>query len=171
MRTPARTGNRTTVGRGFGENKNGRARSTALGDTLVLGKNMVNSFRVTYNDTSNSLNDPPDKFFDAPELGVKLYTYVPGTIALAVTDGFTISGGNSVKVNVANTAYQVADDVTLVRGRHQLALGTNLSYWKSDSSDFAHTNGTLTFNGTITGRGLADFLSRQASSVEHCAPH
>ena len=169
--TLSRTGNPLTVRREFGANKNSRAKSTALGDTLVLGNNMVNSFRVTYNDTSNSLNDPPDKFFDAPEVGVKLYTYVPGTMALAITDGFSISGGNSVKVNVANTAYQVADDVTLVRGRHQIALGTNVSYWKSDSSDFAHTNGTFTFNGTITGRGLADFLSGQASSVEHGAPN
>ena len=169
--TLSRTGNPLTVRREFGANKNSRARSTALGDTLVLGNNMVNSFRVTYNDTSNSLNDPPDKFFDAPELGIKLYTYVPGTMALAITDGFTVSGGNSVKVNVANTAYQVADDVTLVRGRHQLALGTNVSFWTSDSSDFAHTNGTFTFNGTATGRGLADFLTGQASSVEHGAPN
>ena len=158
--TLSRTGNPLAVRREFGANKDARAQSTALGDTLVLGSNMVNSFRVTWNDTRNSLNDPPDKFFDAPELGIKLHTYVPGTLALAVTDGFTISGGNSVMVRVANVAYQVADDVTLVRGRHQIALGANLSYWKSDSSDFAHTNGTFSFNGQATGRGLTDFLDR-----------
>ena len=169
--TLSRTGNPLTVRREFGANKRARAQSTAFGDTLVLGTNMVNSFRVTWNDTSNSLNDPPDKFFDAPELGIKIHTYVPGTLALAVTDGFTISGGNSVKVNVANVAYQIADDVTLVRGRHQLALGTNVSYWKSDSSDYAHTNGTFSFNGSITGRGLADFLTGQASTLEHGAPN
>ena len=169
--TLSRTGNPLTVRREFGANKNSRATSTALGDTLVLGSSMVNSFRVTYNDTRNSLNDPPDTFFDAPGLGIKLHTYVPGTIALAVTDGFTISGGNSVLVRVKNTAYQVADDVTLVRGRHQVALGTNVSYWSSDSSDFAHTNGTFTFNGTVTGRGLSDFLTGQASSLEHGAPN
>jgi hypothetical protein len=169
--TLSRTGNPLTVRREFGSNKRAHARSTALGDTLVLGSNMVNSFRVTYNRTSNSLNDPPEEFFDAPELGIRLHTYVPGTLALAVTDGFTISGGNSVKVNVANEAYQVADDVTVVRGRHQIALGTNVSYWKSDSSDFAHTNGTFSFNGQATGRGLTDFLTGQASSLEHGAPN
>ena len=61
--------------------------------------------------------------------------------------------------------------MTLVRGRHQLALGGNLAYWKSDSSDFAHTNGTFSFNGQATGRGLADFLTGQASSLEHGAPN
>jgi hypothetical protein len=169
--TLSRTGNPLSVRREFGANKRARAQSTAFGDTLVIGSSMVNSFRVTWNDTSNSLNDPPDKFFDAPELGIKLHTYVPGTMALNITDGFLISGGNSVKVNVANVAYQVADDVTIVRGRHQVAIGGNLSYWKSDSSDFAHTNGTFSFNGTATGRGLADFLTGQASSLEHGAPN
>jgi hypothetical protein len=169
--TLSRTGNPLAVRREFGANKRARAQSTALGDTLVLGSSMVNSFRVTWNDTSNSLNDPPDTFFDAPELGIKLHTYVPGTLALNVTDGFIVSGGNSVKVNVKNVAYQVADDVTMVRGRHQLGVGMNLSYWKSDSSDFAHTNGTFSFNGTATGRGLTDFLTGQASSLEHGAPN
>ncbi len=169
--TLSRTGNPLAVRREFGANKDARAQSTALGDTLVLGANMVNSLRFTWNDNRNSLNDPPDKFFDAPELGINLHTYVPGTLALAVTDGFTISGGNSVMVRVANTAYQVADDVTLVRGRHQIAVGGNLAYWKSDSSDFAHTNGTFSFNGQATGRGLTDFLTGQASSLEHGAPN
>ena len=169
--TLSRTGNPMAVRREFGANKRARALSTALGDTLVIGANMVNSFRVTWNDTSNKLNDPPETFFDAPEFGIKVHTYVPGTMALAITDGFTVSGGNSVRVNVANTAYQIADDVTLVRGRHQLALGTNVSYWTSDSADYAHTNGTFTFNGTATGRGLADFLTGQLSTLEHGAPN
>jgi outer membrane receptor protein involved in Fe transport len=46
-----------------------------------------------------------------------------------------------------------------------------VSYWKSDSSDYAHTNGTFSFNGSITGRGLADFLTGQASTLEHGAPN
>src|SRR4029453_1232685 len=54
--TLSRTGNPLTVRREFGSNKQARAQSMALGDTLVLGANMVNSFRVTYNNTSNSLN-------------------------------------------------------------------------------------------------------------------
>ncbi len=108
--TLSRTGNVLTVRREFGANKRARAQSSAFGDTLVLGANMVNSFRVTWNRTSNHLNDPPDRFFDAPELGIKLHTYVPGVIGIAVTNAFTISGGNSVKVRLANASYQAGDD-------------------------------------------------------------
>jgi len=92
--TLSRTGNILTVRREFGANKKARAQSTALGDTMVFGANTVNALRFTWNRTSNHLNDPPDPFFDAPELGIKLHTYVPGVIGLAITNGFTISGAN-----------------------------------------------------------------------------
>jgi hypothetical protein len=168
--TLSRTGNILTVRREFGANKHARAQSLALGDTIVLGANTVNAFRVTYNRTSNHLNDPPDKFFDAQDLGVKLYSYVPGVIPISVSNAFTVSGGNSVKVRINNTAYQVANDLSVVRGRHQMSFGGNMSYWTVDSEDNARAAGDFTFNGSATGLGLADFLVGQASQVLTAPP-
>ena len=168
--TLSRTGNVLTVRREFGANKRARAQSSAFGDTLVLGANMVNSFRVTWNRTSNHLNDPPDQFFDAPDLGIKLHTYVPGVIGIAVTNAFTISGGNSVKVRLANASYQAGDDFSWVRGRHQLGFGVTTSHWTSATEDNARAAGDFNFNGQTTGLALADFLVGQASLVRHGAP-
>ncbi|MBI2185997.1 MAG: TonB-dependent receptor [Acidobacteria bacterium] len=168
--TLSRTGNILTVRREFGANKRARAQSTAFGHTAVMGANTVNAFRVTWNRTSNRLNDPPDTFFDAPELGVKLYTYVPGVIPLNVTNGFTVSGGNSVKVRIESASYQAANDLSVVRGRHQMSIGGNISYWNTDSEDNARAAGDFNFNGQATGMGLADFLTGQASLVRHGAP-
>jgi hypothetical protein len=168
--TLSRTGNILTVRREFGANKRARAQSSAFGDTLVLGANMVNSFHVTWNRTSNHLNDPPDKFFDAPEIGIKLHTYVPGVIGLAVTNAFTVSGGNSVKVRLANESYQAGDDFSWVRGRHQFAFGATTSHWTSSTEDNARAAGDFNFNGQTSGLALADFLLGQASLVRHGAP-
>ena len=168
--TLSRTGNILTVRREFGANKQSRAVSVALGDTMVLGANVVNAFRVTLNRTSNRLNDPPDRFFDAPELGIKLHTYVPGVIGLNVTNGFTVSGGNSVKVRINSESYQVADDISIVRGRHQMSLGGAVSFWTLDNEDNARAAGDFNFNGQATGIGLADFLTGQTSLVRHGAP-
>ena len=56
--------------REFGANKRARAQSIAIGDTQVFGSNTVNAFRVTVNRTlPNRLNDPPDEFFDASDIG------------------------------------------------------------------------------------------------------
>jgi hypothetical protein len=168
--TVGRTGDILTVRREFGANKRARAQATAFGDTLVLGSNTVNTFRVTWNRTSNHLNDPPDEFFDASDLGIKLHSYVPGVIGLNVTNGFVVSGGNSVKVRLANESYQLADDMTVVRGRHQFAFGGNISYWASDTEDNARSSGDFNFSGASTGLGLADFMTGQASLVRHGAP-
>jgi hypothetical protein len=91
-------------------------------------------------------------------------------MAVNVTDGFAFSGGQSVSVRVDNASYQVADDVTLVRGRHQLAFGANVAFWDLDSTDYGNSNGTFEFFGRQTGRGLADFLTGQLDSLEHGAP-
>src|SRR5687767_9391048 len=168
--TLSRTGNILTVRREFGANKKARAQSTALGDTMVFGANTVNAIRFTWNRTSNHLNDPPDPFFDAPELGIKLHTYVPGVIGLAITNGFTISGGNSVKVRIETDSYQLADDISIVRGRHQMSFGGNVSFWTVDSEDNARAAGDFNFNGQATGLALADFLTGQTSLVRHGAP-
>jgi outer membrane receptor protein involved in Fe transport len=64
----------------------------------------------------------------------------------------------------------VANDLSVVRGRHQLSFGGNASYWKLDSEDNARAAGDFNFNGTATGMGLADFLTGRASLVRHGAP-
>ena len=168
--TLSRTGNILTVRREFGANKQARAQATAFGDTWVLGNSTVNAFRVTWNRTSNHLNDPPDPFFDASDLGIKLSSYVPDVIGLNVTNGFVVSGGNSVKVRLANQSYQLANDLTVVRGRHQLGFGVNVARWTSNTEDNARAAGDFNFNGQATGMGLADFLTGQASLVRHGAP-
>ncbi len=169
--TLSRTGNILTVRREFGANKKARAQSTALRrHDGVRREHGQRDSAFTWNRTSNHLNDPPDPFFDAPELGIKLHTYVPGVIGLAITNGFTISGGNSVKVRIETDSYQLADDISIVRGRHQMSFGGNVSFWTVDSEDNARAAGDFNFNGQATGLALADFLTGQTSLVRHGAP-
>ena len=87
-----------------------------------------------------------------------------------MTNAFTISGGNSVKVRLANASYQAGDDFSWVRGRHQMAFGANVSHWTSSTEDNARAAGDFNFNGQTTGLALADFMTGQASLVRHGAP-
>ena len=170
LQTLSRTGNILTVNRDYGANKRARAHSFAFGDTRVFGSQTVNAFRVTFNKTSNHLNDPPDPFFDGPSLGIKMYTYVPGVIGLNVTNGFIVSGGNAVKFSLASKSYQVANDLSVVRGKHQMSFGGNVSYWKFLTVDNARSAGQFNFSGANTGLGLADFLTGQSTEFLDSAP-
>jgi hypothetical protein len=165
-----KTHNALTVGQAWGTNRRARAHSLALGDTLVFGSSMVNAFRFTLNRTAVRMNDPADEFFDAPSLGIKLHTYIPGIISLGATNAFQMHGGDAVRMILDNQALQLSDDVTVVRGRHQLGFGGNVAYWTSRTENYARAVGDFTFDGTATGLSLADFMTGQLSLLRHSGP-
>ena len=121
-----------------------------------------------YNPTHVDIDLAP--FLDAPSVGSKVYTYIPGQIVLDVTSAFSVGTGGSVKQFVDQESYQVSDDFTMVRGRHQIGIGGTLSYWVSDQLINGRSVGNFTFNGSRTGLPLADFLSGQLFRLEHGAP-
>jgi hypothetical protein len=168
--TLERTHNVLAVRNIYGPKSRKRAQTMAFGDTQVFGPNTVNAIRATYVRTSTRSNSPADQFFDAPSLGIKAYTYVPGVIAVSVTNGFAFSGGSSVAGVVDNRAYQAQDDFSRVMGRHQVSVGANIAYATLDSADYANAAGNFTFNGSLTGLGLADFLTGQVSQLIHGTP-
>ena len=144
------------------------AQSFAGGDTVVFGSNTVNSLRFAFNRTAIDRGNP--EFFDPRALGSNVYSYNPGEMVLAVTGGFNISAGTATKGVFQTNASQVSDDLTLVRGNHQIGIGANLAYWKMDFLTHARSGGNWTFNGQLTGLGLADFLMGRVGRLEHGGP-
>ncbi|MBI4484751.1 MAG: TonB-dependent receptor [Acidobacteria bacterium] len=153
----AATKNPLTV-RAINIRKQYREQSTAVGHTAVLSSAAVNALRFTRLAGYNRLNNPPVQYFDPPSLGIKSYAYVPGTMVMAVTDGFNIGSGVTVGVTVDKSSYQFDDQFSLVKGRHQFGFGANAAHWNVKYVDYGNTNATFTFRGRVTGLGLADFM-------------
>jgi len=149
---------------------NNLAQSLTLGETTVLGANFVNAVRVAFNRTSIHRGSPP--FFDPVDLGVKnFYSYRDDETVIAVTGGFNISAATSTTGVFWTNSYQAADDLTLIKGRHQFGFGANYAYWKSSQTSHARSGGSWMFNGTITGRGLSDLMVGAVGSLEHGVPN
>ena len=137
----------------------------AIGDTVVFGSNAVQNLRVTYNRTR--VQRSTEKWFSPYDIGSNVYSYNPGEMSFTVQNAFAIGGVNS---GIFNTdSYQVSDDLTLVRGNHQLAVGVNVAYLTMDFLTNARVGGTWTVNGQNTGLSLADFLLGRVSTLEHGA--
>ena len=137
----------------------------ALGDTIVFGSSAVQALRVTYNRTRVSRSTK--KWFSPYDLGSNVYSYSPGEMSYSVAGAFAVGGVNS---GIFDTdSYQVSDDVTLVRGSHQLGVGFNVAYLKMDFLTNARSGGTWIVNGQSTGLGLADFVLGRVASLEHGA--
>jgi len=146
--------------------------SLAIGHTLVLGSNMVQSFRFAYNRAFAHRIGP--EYFSYCDMGVKIdCTYAKTrTGVMTVTGGFAIGSGSTVDDNLYETnSYTFSDDVSTLRGNHQLSLGGSFMYALHD--DFSHfvSGGTMLFNGQTTGLGMADFLMGNLSQLTQGGPY
>ena len=149
--------------------QNHRAHSLTFGDTRVFGTDTVNAFRVAWNRSRAHYHLEP--FFGAETLGINnFHNYVPGIIGIEISGGFTTASGGSVYFQGDTDAYQISDDVTLVRGSHQIALGGNVAYWTHYTVDGQRGVGLWTFDGSATGLGMADFLTGRLTRLEHARP-
>ena len=89
---------------------------------------------------------------------------------VAVTGGFTINGGTQSYGDFHTSAYQVSDDLTFVRGGHQITVGANVALSKVSYSANSRSGGDYAFSGQITGLGMADFLLGRVTTMEHGGP-
>jgi len=141
------------------------AQSMTFGDTAVYGTNVVNSIRFAFNRTT--VNRFNDDFFEPKDLGINAYNYSPTKeMIVTVSGGFNVSAATATRGIATNNSYQMSDDLTLVRGRHQIALGANVAYWTSLQKTWARGGGTWDFNGQATGLGMGDFLLGRVTLME-----
>ena len=75
-----------------------------------------------------------------------------------MTGGFTTYCGTCAPGHFNLNGYQMADDVDLIRGKHQMSFGFNLIRIQNNTVSGFDENGAPTFNGQFTGLGLADFM-------------
>jgi len=73
-------------------------------------------------------------------------------------NGFSIGNGGTNPGYFNSSGFQIADDIDLVRGNHQLSAGGNWIHSRIETLNNRPTNGAFTFNGQGTGLSLADFM-------------
>lgn len=135
-----------------------RAQSATFGDTYTFGPTTLNSFHATFNRVRDN-RGPTSTPINWTDLGSDMYSAVPNFLLISgMTGGFTTFCGTCAPGHFNVTSYQLADDVDLVRGKHELAAGYNLIRIRNDTVSGFDENGAPTFNGQFTGLGMADFM-------------
>jgi hypothetical protein len=145
------------------------AQSYAFGDTRLMGPNTVNTFRLAVNRISITRDSA--KFFSAGDVGIDFYTYNPNYSVFNITGGFNIGSSPGGPGTNRTTAYAASNDFSFIRGAHQLALGATLAQWRVIFNSAAFGQGIFTFDGSLTGLGLADFITGKLSRIMQAAPN
>jgi hypothetical protein len=143
-----------------------RVHSFVLGDTYLLGSGTVSSFRATLNRTNIArFAAEVSGFSSISELGVRVYDPIPNAGSVNVTNGFAYrGGGNNVPGKYNSTSFQLSEDISMVRSVHQIGFGVNFIRQHLNTEQNIATVPGFSFNGQVTGLGLADFLLGRPSS-------
>ena len=129
-----------------------------IGDTYTFsGGTKVNSFHATFDrrrdNRASALN-----MFSPKDLGVNMFINIPNYTQLSVSNysgsGFNVGCGTCALANFDINTYQVADDFTWIKGRHQFAFGFDGRKDQFNSFNNQQSNGQFTFNGSTSGDGL-----------------
>jgi hypothetical protein len=136
-----------------------RVYALSIGSTYLISPNIVSAFHMGA--TRQEIPKIPDRFATWPELGVNAPFNPDAEPRFAVSggNGFNIGGGNAI----INTDYggpnpNFSEDISWARGSHQFGFGANYIHTGLNYKSGINATGLMTFNGNITGLGIADFL-------------
>jgi hypothetical protein len=143
-----------------------RTQSMTIGENYTLSPSAINAFHATF---VRRRDDRASTLFSPADLGVNMFVNRPDYSQFTVSNysggGFNIGCGTCAPANFNINTYQVADDFTLIRGKHQIAIGFDGRKDQFNSFNYQQANGQFSFNGSTTGDGLADLLIGRFSNL------
>ena len=140
-----------------------RAQSFTIGDTYSFSPTTLNAFHATVHRMRND-RGPSPKFITGKDLGVNMYVETPENLYVSVANSFSVGCGTCAPGFFNITTYSFADDVDLIRGKHQIAFGVSILRSQDNLDSGYNQNGVFTFNGQTTNDPLLDLLLGTMSS-------
>jgi Carboxypeptidase regulatory-like domain len=153
---------------GFPTTTPGRAQQFVMSNTKTIGTTAVNEARATVFRNVLHKDDPAGSFASLSSLG-----FVTGadTLGIASLPGYqqyvpqvTLSliglniGVPTLNTFQPNTTYTVSDVFSKTAGKHTWKFGGEFRYLQVNERNYASPNGQFTFDGSVTGSDMADFL-------------
>ncbi len=141
------------------------AQTFVLGDTYTINPATVNSLHLTVGRRRNDRGTNPNGI-NAASLGVaNLYQGTKNFLQLAVNNGgFAIGCGTCALGRFPITSFQAANDVDILRGKHQIAFGVDILRTRDGQDNHYQDNGVFNFDGRYSGDPLLDFLAGKMNS-------
>lgn len=146
-----------------------RSQSVTVGDQYSITPTVVNAFHATF--ARLAINRAVSQQLPNPvSLGVNMFNFYPHFMDLSVSSKFSIGGGSNAPSVFTRNQFQYADDIDIIRGRHHMMFGFEMLALQMDEVNISLGNGEWTFNGSLSGDALADFLIGRPSLLTNGNP-
>jgi hypothetical protein len=150
------------------------AQSATIGDTYTINSTTLNSFHISWNrvrDDRGPTSTPANWTLLGQAAGIPasqlMYSAIPNFLLISsMTGGFASFCGTCAPGWFNVNDEQIADDVDLIRGRHEISLGFNIIRVQNDTNSGFDENGAPTWNGSFTGLGMGDFMVGEMSDFQ-----
>ncbi|MGH9671855.1 MAG: carboxypeptidase regulatory-like domain-containing protein [Bryobacteraceae bacterium] len=174
FRTDSFLGTLPTIPPGFAMRKNHAA---TVAYTRTLSPSLINEFRWGIATNNLPIFPPISGRQFVQDLGLQGLAPdlpdVPGILNVGFA-GFAVTGisqGNFRSPGAANYVHNLMDHVSLIRGRHNMKFGGNLTRVENDNYGAdANLFGNVTFSNRYTGHPYADFLFGIPSTAARSFP-
>src|SRR5215471_10807700 len=137
-----------------------RAQTFVVGDTYTLSPTTVNSAHFTFGRRSDD-RGPNASGVNMTALGAtNLYQGTSDCLQVAVNNGgFAVGCGTCALGRFPVTSFQYADDVDILRGKHQIAFGVDYLRTREVQENHYQDDGQYAFSGQYSNDPLLDFLA------------
>jgi len=144
--------------------------------TYIISPSLVNETAFNYSSNTITISATGNVYknlsgFNVPQLA-------PGSTTRTILPNMNFAG--EVNANFqpswqpwvnSSAAYQYRDDLSWMKGRHQIKFGFSFMEYNKGQDSFGSTEGSFGFNGNYTGSAFADFLLGFANSYQQDALH
>jgi len=144
--------------------------SLVLGHTYTFSPNLLNAFHATLDRMGITKFQVP--IISPSSIGVQgMYEPLPNYSNINITGDFMSAGGFATPGLVNTTTYQFSDDVSKIKGPHQIQFGANYIRPMQATTFCVYCNGLFTFGGAFTGTAMSDFIAGEASFTQLNVSH
>ncbi|HEV3201454.1 MAG TPA: TonB-dependent receptor [Bryobacteraceae bacterium] len=151
-----------------------KIQSVVIGDTYVISPTVISTSHIAANRGANPRFIP--SFKTPADFGIPLTAFIPAQMNLSVTNGVSLAGGASNPGYFNTLDYSGSEDLTFIKGKHQLNVGAQYIRAYMHAQNTRGVNGNLNFTGQYstvggtTGLGYADFVTGQLSAFGQGRP-
>ena len=128
-----------------------RVQTLTLGETWTIGSRTVNLFHAS--GLRRRDNRGPAPGISPKTIGVNIYNPADSMLQVSVSSKFSLYCGICAPAHFNDNTFSFADDLNLVRGKHQIVLGGEYVRNELNISNLYQTNGTFSFTGQFSQYG------------------
>ena len=137
----------------------------AIGNTYLISSNIVSTFRASASRTNIAKKN--DNYASFADFGADFAPLGGKVVSMTVSGGlgFAIGGGAAspgISHNGPNPSF--SEDISWLKGNHQFGFGGTLYHQQMNYWSGVNAVAPMTFNGSVTGLGMADLLIGNATS-------